>query len=338
MREQELPEQLPRFERLLAVGRANLAPDHPALLDFRQQFALALAVAGIWRQGADERASVIADQEAAGSEQIFDFGTTKTFLGEMLWVLGEYEAAISLQRQALVNLMADADAAPIEAAAAHYHLAHALFELERFAEAETEFARARQIVDDWAIPDGSVLHLSLQNALGRMRLRQGRADEAIVLLESAIAGFERNEWGMKNDSTGFHRLWRALAYQSGGRLDEAEATARDALRRERALHGQGHSFTQMGYLTLAEILLEVGRDEEAREQLHAVDRDALAQLGSAHPLQGRRLRLIGLLASAAGAREQARADLQAAMKIFETCYGSEHSFTQRARAELANAA
>ncbi len=335
LRLQELPKLLPRFERVLKQGLAKLGPRHPMVLELRQQLALGHFHSGDWQRGAAEFASALNDQQSAASDTGAGFGVAETRLGEMQIYLGDFSQAAATQREVLDRLAANPEAAPMSIASAGFFLARALTALERFTEAEAELERARAITENWAVSQASLMRLSLDLNLGYLRLRQGRTDEAILLLRTAADGIEAAlQAAQLDDLTGEYRVILALAHRASGDTVQAEEILRDALAREQKFRGETHPLTQRARIELTKLLAETGRLGAARKELAQIDTAVLSKLGDHHPYQGRYHQARGQIAQLENERETARRELGAARAIFAASYGPTHSYTRALEQEL----
>lgn len=327
----QLPELLPRYEDLLARASARLGDRHPAVLRLKEPILLGRYWAGDWRHVAADMASLIDAQKTAGLRS----GIIEQ-LGNVLMNLGQLETALRVSRESVARVAADPSASPPAVAITHAFFARTLIEAEQFGEAEQALSTAATLAQPWAVRGPSMYILTIDTFWGLLRLREGRAREARILLEKTLAALLGLDWVKANDGLVEPRAWLAQAYAQTGDPTRAQAMMQKALRTSESQWGVRHPLTQSIRLGLADLLLTQD-PAGARRAIAAVDLEVLANLAPDHPYVARLHRIEGLLALKDGQVRTARRALGTALRIFEVRYGVDHSLTARARAEHAQA-
>src|SRR5690349_13162037 len=136
-------------------------------------------------------------------------------------------------------------AKPESRAVVHYVLALASIELERYGDAETHLSEALRIYQDIKAP----LHvLRTQVGLGRLLVRRGDIDDALVLLQDV-----RRDLTHHNliEESGLAGLEIVDAYLRAGKAWLAEATVRTVLHEFASAGLNKRAITALGYLTEA---------------------------------------------------------------------------------------
>jgi serine/threonine protein kinase len=176
---------------------------------------------------------------------------------------------------------------------------------------ETLYAAARvaaRVGDDWQLANSWVFLVLVVGA------GLGNLDEAMALGRVAEVAIVR----VGDNASLRSRLYnyRGAALIAAGRYDDAAAEADRAVAVDRETHGADHAFTAVSLLNLAEVWLDAGKPERAREPL------ALAStivLPSAPPPTTARVRARALRARAALADDQldvALADLEIVVDVW----------------------
>jgi tetratricopeptide (TPR) repeat protein len=175
-----------------------------------------------------------------------------------------------------------------------------LHDLGRFEEAEERFRQAREIRRAGAAPEG----------------------EAGLAFASAVDG-----------------VYLASTVQARGRLDEAEALARQALAGFEARRGREHPDVARACHVLGSILLDRGAPRgTVGDGPETYLRRALAirgqALGAHHPETAATREELGRLAEARGERAEARRLYAESVRDLEAALGPDHPETRRARERL----
>ncbi|MGQ0618663.1 MAG: tetratricopeptide repeat protein [Panacagrimonas sp.] len=327
------PPTMERFDSVLARGREQLGPGHPQVLKLNLDIAHQRFSLGEWRHAADDLRRLIEDAKSDAEANRELLGSAEIHLGRALASLGQFKASAEAQRESLSHL--GAGATSVELAMAHLFLGQSLIELERFGEAESELSRALEIFRPWVVGENSVQLMSVQFLLGQLRLRQGRADESVAILEKVVAAAAALDWTRTADHTYEYRAWLARAYDGAGHKEMALPTMQKALEVSLGTLGPRHPMSQNIRLGLADILRRTSGPAAARTALAAVDLQVLTGLGPDHPLLAELRRVEGLLALAEQRPDEARRNLSEAQRIYELRYGPAHAFSRRAAAELA---
>lgn len=333
----KLPTMLPRYQETLRKAQSELESAHPAVLGLRNNLAHARFEMGDWRGAQDEFQKLLDDAARATPIDNGLIAALEHRLAFSLLRLGEFQAAAARAQKSQERMTAIKGMPQIPVAESRMLRATALMELEQFSESESELSQALLLLGAWTASENSGRAALEQFGYGRLRLRQGRHDEAVAALEGAVRGLVGSTLSQSVDQTAEWRLWLALAYRDAGRLDAAAAEMRRALASSERAFGSLHPLTQSARIGLADILRLRAQPGEAEAVLAAVNRDALLKLGPDHPYIADLHRVEGLLALAGQRQPEAQQALAEALRIFELRYGPQHAFTQRARAELARA-
>ena len=147
-------------------------------------------------------------------------------------------------RQTLLALL-HVPAKPESRAAIHYDLAFASIELEHYGDAETHLRETLRIYQDLKAP----LHvLRTQVGLGRLLVRRGDIDDALVLLHDV-----RRDLTHHNliEESGLAGLEIVDAYLRAGEAPLAEATVRTVLHEFAGAGLNKRAIAALGYLTEA---------------------------------------------------------------------------------------
>lgn len=324
---------LARYERVLGEGVARLGSQHPAVLGLRQQLAMARFILGDWQRAADDLRRLIADQKSAAPGSSQTVGVAQVQLARILVTLGDSHEAEKVLRDALVGL----SGSDLAVAQARALLGQALTCLERFGEADTELARALELMRPWVVGDQSGQVLSVQYMIGQLRLREGRTVEAVAILERIVKTLGALEWAQRSNHMSEILSWLATAYMETGKLDNAESSMRRALEISEAVDGKLHPQSQSIRVGVAALALRRYGPAAARKILEEVEPAVFQRLGSDHPFMAELRRVQGLTVLAEGKGDEARIELSEALRLFESRYGPKHKFTARARAELSQA-
>jgi len=326
---------MPRYQAALAAAQVELPPLHPGVIGLKSTLAQVRLLLGDWRGAAADFEELVAQLRSAGSENRDLLGNSERTLGYCLLHLAELEPAEQALTSALQRFTAS-QGSQAPTADARALRAMILAELERFDEAEVELQRALQLIRAWAPDDMSARVLSVQWGQARLRLRQGRCDQAIEILESALRTLDESRGRGGADHTAEWRLWLAHAYRDAGRVAEAEAGARAALVAAQTAWGSAHPIAQSARITLADTARLRGDAAAAHAALAAVDRNVIGNLGPIHPYAAELRRVEGLTAAMEGNDAEAQRALSEAREMLCRRYGPGHGLARRAEAELAS--
>lgn len=184
------------------------------------------------------------------------------------------------------------------------------------AEAALEESRADAVIAD------SILFLLMLEARGRLRLAQGRTEEA--LKDFLACGPRERAWGVRTPSMTLWRLHAARALAAKGQASDAERLVLEELERAEEFGSRralGMSLAGLGLLRDGEEgreLLRRGASELARSDARLDEARALLELGSALRRNGE--------------REAARSPLKEALSIARSCNAT--PVAERAHSEL----
>jgi eukaryotic-like serine/threonine-protein kinase len=363
----------------LDVGAARLAEslrDRPAI-----RASILDAIAEVYANlGAYDRARPLREEALALQRSLYGDGslearTSLRHMAFLLFVLGEHEAGLALQEQALALALA-AEAPPAEVATLRVHLGLQLLGMSRHAAAEphlhavvaaardqtvalSDLAEAYRALSDvyrmldrqddaeqaarQALPlkQQALGPDSVGAALARVTLAQalatrGRLDEAEEQYEQALPVLEQR----LGDE---HRLSLvtlnnfALLRRQAGDLEGAAAQQRRQIDVGRRVHGERHHLVGDYVQNLATTLVQMGRLDEAR-QLHE---EAAAIYAESLPPDNYLRAFPYLSLSAIHLRQQslgaAETAARRALAMLERTLGAGHFATEVARCRLAQA-
>ncbi|MFA5941167.1 MAG: winged helix-turn-helix domain-containing protein [Sinimarinibacterium sp.] len=329
----KLAASLPRHDAIRALAETVIGAANSDVAKFRVNVARARMEMGDWLPAVAEFRELVQTLTADTGADPLLLCTVRRMLGYALLRLGEFESAEQAMRQALDLILRIEGAPALAIAHAHFDRGRVLIEQEEFPESDRELSEALRLFLEWSPSDQSGVVLAVTATIGFLRLRQGRTDEAIALIENPVSTLARLA-GPSVDQQSEIRSWLALAYQASGRLDVALSEMSSALASSERAHGKAHPLTQHLCIARADILRERGEATEAQAVLSQVDRAALERLAPDHPYLAELHRVEGLIAGAEGRHEAARGSLERALLIFKSRYGAQHGFTRRARLEV----
>ncbi len=325
-----IADKLPRYTAILDTGVLALGERHPDVLALRQALAFTRYVGGDWRGSARDYETLLASAPEQLNQMSSGFGTAQAHYGHVLVQLGRFDDA----RRVLEQAAADAQAAPMDRVAAEYFLAYALLEQERFGPAGQALERAARRMDRWAVPQISIVRLSLELMRGRIQLRQGQAHAALDTLQPAVQNMAALHNPKGNDFSGEHRAWLARAWLAAGEAARAAEEMGKAIRIHDTVFGAAHPLSQQMRIDLADMQLARGDEAAARALLAELDPAVFERLGTTHPLECRRQQLIGRLAARQGQTALARKHLTQAWQISVQQRGPAHAHSRALEAEL----
>jgi tetratricopeptide (TPR) repeat protein len=328
-----LPAEIGRYEHILELGREKLGPADSAVLRLGQQLATARYSFGEWGQAATRLRRLLADARLAAVPDEKFLGSTEGALGRVLIQLGAFEEAEGQLRSSLNRLIAQTGPDHVQVAQSRTFLAEALGERGAHGAADTEINAALEVASKWAPNPAAAYLLRVRIAQGRLRMEQGRFDEATRILEDVL-NLLLAQSGPERDQSGPVRRPLAEAYQRQGRLKESAEQMRLALASGERTQPR-HPGTERIRIGLADIYREQGQAADARAQLGAVRMDVLETLPAQHPIRAQWLRVRGLLLAAESRTTEARAALAESLDICRKVHGQQHWRTERAVRELA---
>lgn len=208
----------------------------------------------------------------------------------------------------------------------------------RYAEAERDLSRLR-VMEEASLPPEHIWHTYRHWAEGRLRLEQGRLDEAEAALQLALSrvlAFVRPDdpdWDPMQFSQAL-----ALVDLRRGQPERARKRMQDMLPRVLRF-SEPEDAGRLSYLIqFADLLRESGRALEARAMLASVSTGGMRRLPPHHPLRGELRRVEGLLKLADGDREGGRGALEDALGIYRLRLAAGNWRVERVERELARLA
>jgi tetratricopeptide (TPR) repeat protein len=243
-------------------------------------------------------------------------------IGQVHQASGEFEPAEAQYLAALALLSGSHDDGEQQVLLTRLHLAQMLFESGRWDEAE---ALVAELDPHLAARDAAdALTRARLQLMGSLRVAQGRAPEAVRLMEDWLGALDAA--GGEGPTPMLLGTY-ADALRESGELDEALAVHEQALAQRTAVHGPGHVFVNRARHNRALLLDELGRQDEALDELRSVAAALHAELGDAHPTtKMARVNLANALHKA-GKDDEA---LPLYVELVETCrvqYGDRHRVT-----------
>ncbi|HEX8703798.1 MAG TPA: serine/threonine-protein kinase [Myxococcaceae bacterium] len=174
------------IERALAIQEKALGAEHPRIAVTLYSFGLVLEGLGQYEQARQEYERTLAIQEKALGAEHGDLGDPLSGLGRLAEAQGRYEEARQKYERALALREKGLGAEHVQVANSLNELSSVLTVLKRYEEAERLSARARAVMEKALGPGHPELADSLLVA-GRLRLARGKPEEAVPLLEQALA-------------------------------------------------------------------------------------------------------------------------------------------------------
>lgn len=195
---------------------------------------------------------------------------------------------------------------------ARYNLANAIYQAGRWNEASSEFAGilpAQERALGLTHPHAALT----RRQLARIDTGLGRYDEAARLLDEA-AEATTSAFGRESVPAAYLLVQRSRFEQLRGWFDDAVRLGRDAAGMLERVSGGDHPDTAWARMSLADRLIDVGRDDEAGALLDAALAVFRRSAGS-DPYLPQALDLQGVLAYRAGRAGEARAAFQQALDL-----------------------
>lgn len=340
----KLRETMPRYERTLVAGRSRLSPAAPAVRELELRLAQGAGQLGRWQESARRFETLLASTEAAPDTSEDFLGRARFQYGTVLNELVDSHRAREQLTQA-VRLLTKVHGPEHELVGeARAALGRAFADSGLFEESELHLVAAQELVSRWAPPEAWV-HARPRIYRGLLLLHMDRPAEAAVFLGNWVK-FQDDNWetyvaslgGLPPnvDHTAYVRQALGEAYARQGKLSLAIETLRRAVDVGVRSEGETHPVVFASRLSLAESLLDAGRDTaEAAALLEQSPVEALRTLPPDHPILAQRLRVSGLLARSQQDVTSAGASLRQSLAAYEKSYGPGHWKVRRARAELA---
>ncbi|MGQ0619452.1 MAG: protein kinase domain-containing protein [Panacagrimonas sp.] len=330
--ENELPQAIGHFEKILEDARDRMGAGESAVASLGIELAWGWYSLGHLDESA-ARFRTLSDQVSAGTiADAVVAGRIEAGLGRVLSDLGDFNPArrrLLLGRDRLTKALGPEHG---EVSWARLDLGRLAIETGDFELAETELQAGLKIAEAWNEPSfGRVV--SARSYLGRLRLEQKRYDEAITILTSAIRDGAPRAGEL--DQLSSVRRSLALAYQRTGQFDRALPMMEQALQSCAAALGPRSVLTRLIRVSLADLLREMNRPDQAWRTLHEFGDFDFNDVARDHPNNAELLRVKGLLWAAADERDKARAALNEALRIARQTFGSTHARTQSLNEELA---
>ncbi len=238
-------------------------------------------------------------------------------LGVARHELGDYAAAEPLLRESLVLTREHEGEQNLNYARALSGYARLLWDQGSIRTAMVGYREAIAIARDYG-RDYQQLP-ALLGEYGRLLLAMGDHEQAGALLREAIEIQERTRPGTQLDRGESLKRW-AIWLGDIGRLQEAEASMREALELLSGVLGENHVYVVAARLELAQLLFGMDRLDDASSQLQAVidHRRPLADVDN--PLMVRPLRLLTDLHLAGDRREDALEAAERAVAVAERAF------------------
>lgn len=329
----KLDEYLPRCREIADAGRLALGPAHPKVLRLLQQMALGEHYRARWQTAVDSlRSLIVTASEARPRDERF-IGGSEIIMGRSLLLLGDYPAAESVVRGAVMRLTPVLDLSHLQIVQARTLLGEALLEQGRYAEADEEFAAAEEAGRKWAPRETAAYVQRIRIARARLAMEQGHLSEATRALEQMLR-IRLAHQGPEADRSFIIRRPLAEAYVRQNDLARAATQMELAVRSADTSEGSADPTTARMRIALADVYRRQGRRDSALAQLEAIGADVWGRLPPEHPMLAERRRVEGLLALAAGQHAAARTALDEAYAICRRRHGDQHWRTQEALRDL----
>jgi tetratricopeptide (TPR) repeat protein len=211
----------------IAIGEATLGPDHPNVAAFHEGLGMVLQDAGRPGDALPEQRLALAKLEALHGPDHPDVARARNNLARALFALGDHPESERLQRQVLAVWQATLPPDHPSLAISHGNLAKVLHVQGKLAAAEVELRAVLELRERTATGDDDPTLADAMGAVGRIVLEQGRAAEAIPLLERARAMEARTGVAPELRARTLLALARAK-WSTPGARDEARALADEA--------------------------------------------------------------------------------------------------------------
>jgi serine/threonine protein kinase len=212
-------------------------------------------------------------------------------------------------------------------------LGHSYLALGMLPKAEAELLHSAKLRE--ALPEGDELdRLSSEYVLARLRLDQGKIDEAEVRATKALEG-RRRLLGEADEATLEAAELLGAVLKMKGRVVEAKALLEKTAAAAREALGDEHQATLHALTDLAVIAHDQGRLNEAYQSFDQLTRTSTRVFGVDHPETLFARSRLGVVAFSLGQLEPAEKILEAVVEPARDVLGPEHPETLRIVANLA---
>jgi non-specific serine/threonine protein kinase len=320
--------------RALTKGRERYGASDDTVLELRFQLAQARYHQGDWVDGVTELRLLAGDSDRYTPGKSHFGGALEQQLGEALLNVAEFRESESWLRSAQKLSDGAGALSGMRTSIIHMDLGDLDRETQRFEDADRELTAALKEMLRW-VPDSSLYAIRVRLAMGRLRLEQGRPQEAIAILEDLLRVLASFPADVDRDHSAAIRYNLGLADLELAKLPEACDALAGALARNEEVEGPHAPRTEVIRIALGNALTQQGQLAKADALLQGVAAAGLAGLPKDHPFQGELRRAQGLLLAKQGHTDEARVALQEASRIFAARYGNQHWRFRRVKDELA---
>ncbi|WP_295683378.1 tetratricopeptide repeat protein [uncultured Nevskia sp.] len=275
------PKDMVVYDDIAAAALAVHGPANAAVTDLELQLASTRFYRGDTRGAADALQALYSRYVAAAADDDERIAEIADVLGMALSELAEYANAKSVLEEGIERAMRARGKQHQSIGLMRTTLARVAVELGDYAQAEKEYRQALAIAEHWGKPSSGAL-TSAVVGLGRLRLKQGRAGEAVAILENIISSRSSGNGAVIDQLTNA-RVILAEAYRSTGQTGKAEAMLNAAIASSAASYGRDHLQTRRARLALADLLASSGKREAAIEILEQPTPLSFDELGASHP-------------------------------------------------------
>jgi len=262
-----------------------------------------------------------------------DLSASLTLLANSNFYLGQYDAAVGFNRQALeIDRQLHGDHHP-DVADDLTNLAEIETKHENWPSAESYLRQALEITRAWYGEEHSnTADISVH--LADVLARENRLDEADGLLRHALEVQQKAADGKPRMRTAFVLNAMGVLASERKQWTEAEVDYRQAAEIYTALYGDNHPETAVAYANLASTYLDEGKLAEAERQF----RNVLVRYGSTQggdPLNVGIARIkLGRTLEREGRYKEAEEELLAGSRLVSGQTGDSSSWLKAARADL----